>query len=379
MQTLLLIGFMVVIGAFIGGMTNALAIRMLFRPYNEIIIGSWRLPFTPGLIPKRRDEIAGQLGKMVVDYLITAEGLAKKFKSASFTEELIDWLRDRTKRILQSETITSDLLSQFLGVKESKKIILEKTELFIREGYDTFFEVYRTKTLAEVIPKTFQEKIEAQIPHLTKYILAQGQDYLLRPEGKERLSEMIERFLAQKGKIGNMVSMFLGQERLADKVHPEIMKFLQDEGTERLVENLIFQEWNKVKDNPLAYFEKYLKKEEIVQLFVRTIDKQIPFYKWLDQPLIAWTPTYEKMILEEIVPKGIYLMLDSIVIHVESLLERLHLDEIIREQVQAFSIERLEELVLSIAKRELKMITLLGALLGGAIGLIQSFIVIING
>jgi putative Mg2+ transporter-C (MgtC) family protein len=46
----------------------------------------------------------------------------------------------------------------------------------------------------------------------------------------------------------------------------------------------------------------------------------------------------------------------------------MHLAKIVEEQVEAFSLERLEEIIISIAKSELKMITWLGALLGGIIG-----------
>ena len=52
------------LGAIIGGFTNHLAIKMLFRPHRPIYIGKFQVPFTPGLIPKRRDELAVQLGKM---------------------------------------------------------------------------------------------------------------------------------------------------------------------------------------------------------------------------------------------------------------------------------------------------------------------------
>lgn len=44
------------LGAIIGGFTNHLAIKMLFRPHRPIYIGKFQVPFTPGLIPKRRDE-----------------------------------------------------------------------------------------------------------------------------------------------------------------------------------------------------------------------------------------------------------------------------------------------------------------------------------
>ena len=59
------------------GYTNHLAIKMLFRPHRPIYIGKFQVPFTPGLIPKRRDELAVQLGKMVVEHLLTPEGIGK--------------------------------------------------------------------------------------------------------------------------------------------------------------------------------------------------------------------------------------------------------------------------------------------------------------
>ena len=67
----------VVIGSVIGGVTNELAIRMLFRPYKPWMIGRLRVPFTPGLIPRRRDEIGVQMGRLVEHHLLTVEGVKK--------------------------------------------------------------------------------------------------------------------------------------------------------------------------------------------------------------------------------------------------------------------------------------------------------------
>ncbi|WP_241463051.1 DUF445 domain-containing protein [Listeria aquatica] len=69
---------MMIIGGFIGMMTNFIAIRMLFRPYKAIFIGKWRLPFTPGLIPKRRDELAQKIGQVVTEHLLTGDMIQKK-------------------------------------------------------------------------------------------------------------------------------------------------------------------------------------------------------------------------------------------------------------------------------------------------------------
>ena len=62
-----------VIGAAIGAITNDIAIRMLFRPYKERRIGSWRLPFTPGLIPSQRTTIARNIAQTFEEKLLSTQ------------------------------------------------------------------------------------------------------------------------------------------------------------------------------------------------------------------------------------------------------------------------------------------------------------------
>jgi uncharacterized membrane protein YheB (UPF0754 family) len=54
-----------VLGAVIGYFTNWLAVKMLFRPYYPKKIGKLTLPFTPGIIPKRKQALAQAVGKVV--------------------------------------------------------------------------------------------------------------------------------------------------------------------------------------------------------------------------------------------------------------------------------------------------------------------------
>jgi uncharacterized membrane protein YheB (UPF0754 family) len=49
----------------------------------------------------------------------------------------------------------------------------------------------------------------------------------------------------------------------------------------------------------------------------------------------------------------------------------------VTKQVETFSLERLEEMVLGIIKNELHMITLLGGILGGVIGIFQGIITLL--
>ena len=51
-----------IVGGLIGYFTNFLAIKMLFKPLNPIKIGNKTLPFTPGIVPKRKNQLGKILG-----------------------------------------------------------------------------------------------------------------------------------------------------------------------------------------------------------------------------------------------------------------------------------------------------------------------------
>jgi hypothetical protein len=50
------------VGGVIGYITNDLAIRMLFRPFKPVVLGRFRLPLTPGIVPRHQAELAVALG-----------------------------------------------------------------------------------------------------------------------------------------------------------------------------------------------------------------------------------------------------------------------------------------------------------------------------
>jgi F0F1-type ATP synthase assembly protein I len=74
-------------GAFIGFLTNVLAIRMLFRPLKAVRIFGIRLPFTPGVLPRERCKLADSIGRMVERELLTPEILRERFADREFREK----------------------------------------------------------------------------------------------------------------------------------------------------------------------------------------------------------------------------------------------------------------------------------------------------
>ena len=71
------------IGALIGYLTNWLAVKMLFRPRKAFYIGKFHVPFTPGVIPRRKGALAKALGRMVSEMLVKKEDLKESLCSES--------------------------------------------------------------------------------------------------------------------------------------------------------------------------------------------------------------------------------------------------------------------------------------------------------
>jgi hypothetical protein len=92
-----------VIGAAIGFITNDIAIRMLFRPLKEYRILGIRVPFTPGIIPRRRRELAEAIGRMVSEELITAETVRSYLQEGGARASFQAWVSRATSGLLETE------------------------------------------------------------------------------------------------------------------------------------------------------------------------------------------------------------------------------------------------------------------------------------
>lgn len=76
------------LGAVIGYVTNALAIRMLFRPLTERRFLGVRVPLTPGIIPRQRHQLAHSIARMVSTKLLTEDVLLARLHDPEFTAVL---------------------------------------------------------------------------------------------------------------------------------------------------------------------------------------------------------------------------------------------------------------------------------------------------
>ena len=88
--------FTVVFGALAGGLTNSIAIWMLFHPYDAPRLGKRDLKMLQGAIPKNQGRLAVAIGRTVGTRLLTPEDLSETFSDESvrsaFNEHLAGFL-----------------------------------------------------------------------------------------------------------------------------------------------------------------------------------------------------------------------------------------------------------------------------------------------
>ncbi|MFT9817933.1 DUF445 domain-containing protein [Lysinibacillus sp. NPDC056185] len=368
--------FMAVIGAAIGGITNHLAIKMLFRPHNAIYIKNWRVPFTPGLIPKRRDELAKQLGLTVVNYLLTPETFRKKFFSKDIQDKVEQFVQAKVEEtIFTNDKTIQDWLS-LAGFSNMPATIEQKVEAIVEGQFESVKNTLSTKSIRTLLSADIQNTIDAKIPVAVDHILEKGEDYFLSPEGELTIKAMIDDFLSSKGSLGGMINMFLGDSSsLMSKVQRELIKFLQKPGTSALLTKIFTQELEKLKDRPAMDFLQDIHFEQILSKLQTYVKEQLAVEERLNYPISHYWPEGNSWMKETVIPQAIEKAFVKAEEKLEDVLKRLNLQEVVREQVDSFPVEKLEELVLGISKREFKMITVLGAVLGGLIGIVQGLIV----
>lgn len=368
--------FMSLIGAVIGGFTNHLAIKMLFRPHEAKYIGSWRVPFTPGLIPKRRDELAVQLGRTVTNYLLTPDTFRKRLLTPDMAAKAEQFVQSRLeKEVFNSERTIAEWL-ELAGVTEMDVALERKAGALIDARYAAVKETILSGTVEEKVPEKWLQEAEMHIPSVTSYVLNRADQFVDSFEGKVMFQRLITDFLESKGTLGGMVNMFFGDSNsLVEKVQREAKKFIAAPGTSQLIETMLVKEWTKLKQRPMDELVGGFDWDGLGASLRNYVVKELDAPNRLSQPIHHYWPTGAAWTANNLTPKVIEFAFTQAEIQLEQSLKRLKLDQIVKEQVDTFPVSVLEDLVLGISKREFKMITVLGALLGGIIGIVQGLIV----
>lgn len=147
---------MVLIGGFIGYITNKVAIKMLFRPINPIKIG----PFTlQGVFPKRKDEMAVSLADTIEQELLSKEDIMDSILGGTD----LDDLKFNIKETLVVKIVAAipAMAKMFLGDNVEGMV-----RGFVEEEADNIFddliEKFKTQALTNLdLRKIVKDRIDA--------------------------------------------------------------------------------------------------------------------------------------------------------------------------------------------------------------------------
>ena len=114
-----------VVGALIGYFTNLIAIKMLFSPKKPYYIFGRKIPFTPGLIPSKRDKLAKALAKVVKENLLTEELIRKRLNEDRIKKSLKKLIEKLIDDTLSNDKLLKEILKNFASLVKS--FLLKKT------------------------------------------------------------------------------------------------------------------------------------------------------------------------------------------------------------------------------------------------------------
>ncbi|MFC5540993.1 DUF445 family protein [Ureibacillus suwonensis] len=376
MEAVLVILFMAIVGAIIGSATNFLAIKMIFRPYKPMYIGKRKLPFTPGLIPKRRGELARQIGITVNDYLLTPDVIKNKLFSPEIRFAILQFAQTKAEEAIFLNNKTLKDWLELAGFKDVPEKVEGRVDEFIEKQFVALKQTLSTKPIEEIVPEDIMKTVDKKVPELVDTLLLKGEDYILSSSGEITIKNLLNDFLASKGTLGGIFQMFLSDSSsVVAKIQHELVRILRSSETKHSIVNIMNDEWEKVKKRPIMNYLNEIQLEPILMNIQSYAKKELAIDERLNKTIHYYFPNGHEWVKYEIMPKVVDKALEIAESHLEDVLKRLDIKEVVREQVDSFPIEKLEEIVVGIASRELMMITFLGGFLGGLIGIMQGLIV----
>jgi uncharacterized membrane protein YheB (UPF0754 family) len=224
-----------VMGAFIGYLTNRIAIRMLFRPLHPWRILGVRLPMTPGIIPAKRGELAEKMGEMVGSHLLTSADVGRTLEKEGFRRELQATVSDKLRAFLDRD----------LG------------------------------PVASLVPDPYRPRFRELVDLLRWKVARTIDQYLQSPEFEQRLRS----YLQQKGNelLARDLESFLTPQRydgLRNHLDERIGTMLRSEGMSKAVGSFIDARSEKLLSSQRPLRE--LLPDDLIALTLAQLEKEIP-------------------------------------------------------------------------------------------------------
>ena len=147
------------IGAVIGYVTNWIAVKMMFRPLKPIKLGKFKLPFTPGIIPKNRNRIAKSIAVAINENLLTNSDLTSKLMS----DDIQDSIKEKVANFAMSDEILEDKILKTIDKQKFNQVRGNITNKLSNSIYLSILEANVGEIVGEQVELAASEKLKGSL------------------------------------------------------------------------------------------------------------------------------------------------------------------------------------------------------------------------
>lgn len=374
MQAFLVILFMVVVGAVIGGVTNVIAIRMLFHPFKPYYIFKMRIPFTPGLIPKRREEIATKIGQVIEEHLITESVIHQKLNEPNTREAINDLVIKQLSKLKSDDATIRKFANQFDF--DLDDLINNKLDKTIINKLNNYYYDKQATSINEILPAEVITMVDEKLDQAGDLIRERARNNLSSDKGARDIYDMLDTFFAEKGKIVGLLQMFMTKESIAERVQHELIRLTRHPKAKVIIDKVIRGEYETLKSQPLSNVVKEEQFTNISESLVHLIMTNLQLNEKMDTPISKLTPKLVDQIQVGVANTITDLIIKQASNHLSTIMTKINLRQMVENQINTFDLDYIERLIIEIANKELKLIMSLGFILGGIIGFFQGIVAI---
>jgi len=230
------------LGAIIGYVTNALAIKMLFRPFTRKTFLGIPIPMTPGIIPRQRKSLAVNIGKMVSQKLLTQEVVLDHLETPQLQASIQERVEELTNSLLDWDL---GRLSQLGDEGLFHKLIHSpQLEEWLEKGIKGILQTLGPQTFSQLLEKAgTQPDGPGIVAHLSRqenvnHLINRIQDALLQwvEEGhrvedlisQDTLESLIRLIKRLWDPAGNLILYLISQEKTKRDLAVRGRFFLED-------------------------------------------------------------------------------------------------------------------------------------------------------
>lgn len=334
----------IVLGAAIGYFTNDLAIRMLFRPRKAVFIGKWQLPFTPGIIPKNQSRIAGAVANAVSGQLFTSDDLVNQLKGSAVKGEIAGKLADAVfspdLSIRSLTALAAPAASEVEEPEEAKEAEDAEAESGLADPSlvtDALVDTETDPSGAASLEEWEDQEPKSAAERAGRFVADRVAEKLAETDLRDAIDDLVWEGV-QEYRKNPVIALFLNESAvnsICEKVESALRSYVSGDGR-RVIASLVTEEADRLADLPLSELadKAGLDRDRVAGALGRTFDRFIEQFG-------------------------------------ASFSEKTDIGGIVRRKIEEMDAAQLEELVMSVMKRELQAVINLGALLGAVIGAIN--------